>query len=387
MTADERMTVDERMHVLLDATAIPESRGGVGRYVDGIVPALVAAGTRLTVVCQPYDVAGFEAAGARTVPAPSWAGRTPGRLLWEQLGLPGLARRLGADVIHSPHYTFPVFTRRPHVVTVHDLTFFTHPELHSRLKRLFFRSWITAGRRARSTVITPSQATADEYTRLTRADASRVVVSHLAFDGALFSPPTPEEVAAAARSLGTGDRGWIAFLGTLEPRKNVAALIDGYVEATSGLVPDATPPLLLAGGPGWDPEVEPAVERARAAGAEVRILGYLPLEQLKAFLGGATLVAYPSLGEGFGLPVLEAMATGACVLTTRELSLPEVGGDAVDYTGLSANDIAGRLRALLADPALRAELGKRALTRAGRFTWAAGALAHQKAYERAVTAG
>jgi len=381
------MTADERMHVLLDATAIPESRGGVGRYVDGIVPALVAAGTHLTVVCQPYDVAGFEAAGARTVAAPSWAARTPGRLLWEQLGLPGLARRLRADVIHSPHYTFPVLTRRPHVVTVHDLTFFTHPEVHSRLKRLFFRSWIRACRRARATVITPSRATADEYTRLTGADASRVVVAHLAFDAALFSPPAPDEVAEAARSLGTGDRGWIAFLGTLEPRKNVAALIDGYIEVTRARVPDATPPLLLAGGPGWDPAVEPAVERARAAGAEVRILGYLPLEQLKAFLGGAALVAYPSFGEGFGLPVLEAMATGACVLTTRELSLPEVGGDAVDYTGTSAHDIAERLSALLADPALRAELGRRALTRAGRFTWAAGALAHQTAYERAVTAG
>ncbi len=371
-------------HVLLDATALPKNRGGVGRYVDGIVPALVQAGLKLSVVCQPGDRAGFERAGARAISAPNATSRTGGRLLWEQFVLPRLARRIGADVIHSVHYTFPIATRLPHVVTVHDLTFFTHPHLHTAVKRRFFRFWIRAAKRARTTIVTPSHATADEYVRLTGASRSLVIVAHLGFDAEVFSPPSTASIDEMSTVLDTGDRGWIAFLGTLEPRKNAAALIDGYLEAVHDAGAGDAPPLLLAGGRGWDDEVDPALRRAAAAGADVRTLGYLPLEQLKTFLGGATIVAYPSLGEGFGLPVLEAMATGACVLTTRELSLPEVGGDSVEYTGTSATEIGRQISALLADPDRRADLGSRAVVRAGRFTWANSAIAHTRAYEQAV---
>ena len=369
--------------VLLDATPIPASRGGVGRYVDGIVPALVEAGVRLTVVCQARDADGFRESGARVVVAPARAASTRGRLVWEQMGLPRLARALRVDVIHSVHYTFPIFTRRTHAVTVHDLTFFTHPMLHTRAKRFFFRSWIRATRFAKATVITPSRATADEYRRVTGAPESRVVVALLGFDSDLFSPPTPSAVAELSREILPSGGSWIAFLGTLEPRKNVASLIDGYTSATSELMPEERPSLLLAGGEGWDSAVQPAIERARSSGADVRKLGYLPLHQLRSFLGGAQIVAYPSLGEGFGLPVLEAMASGACVLTTRELSLPEVGGDAVAYAGTSAPEIAAALSRLLASPQEREELGRRAIDRAASFTWLAGAERHVDAYERA----
>ena len=111
--------------------------------------------------------------------------------------------------------------------------------------------------------------------------------------------------------------------------------------------------------------------------------GHVPVEVLPGLLGGALVVAYPSLGEGFGLPVLEAMACGAAVLTTRKLALPEVGGDAVAYTGTGAGDIAAALADLLDDGERRAELAAAAVERAGTFTWAASAAAHHAAYERA----
>ena len=143
--------------------------------------------------------------------------------------------------------------------------------------------------------------------------------------------------------------------------------------------------LVLAGAPGWDPGVEPAVA-AVPAGMTVLRPGHLPVELLPGLLGGAQVVAYPSLGEGFGLPVLEAMACGAAVLTTRKLSLPEVGGDAVAYTGTGAGDIAAALSELLDDPVRRAELAGEAVQRASQFTWAASAAAHQVAYDRAAAA-
>jgi glycosyltransferase involved in cell wall biosynthesis len=117
----------------------------------------------------------------------------------------------------------------------------------------------------------------------------------------------------------------------------------------------------------------------------VRVIraGYLPLAELSGFLGGAAVVAYPSLGEGFGLPVLEAMAAGAAVLTTRRLALPEVGGDAVAYCGIDAQDIAAGLVELLEDPARRVELSAAAQRRAKDFSWAASATLHREAYHRA----
>jgi len=369
-----------RARVLLDATPIPADRGGVGRYVDGVVPALVQAGTELVVVCRRGDAPAFRAAGARVVIAPAVVERVAGRMIWEQFGLPSIARRVGASVIHSVHYTFPVLTRRARVVTVHDLTFFSDPSVHLKAKRIFFRAWIRALRFTRAVAITPSQATAGELAERVGFPASRIVVAHLAYNRDEFHEPDAAEVSEFARHHNLS-RGWIAFLGTLEPRKNVVALVEAYSQLLEDRGSGRTPPLLLAGGRGWDEAVEPAINRARDAGADVRRIGYVPLEVLPGLLGGATIVAYPTLGEGFGLPVLEAMACGACVMTTRVLSIPEVGGDAVAYTGTDPESIATTLGRLLDDDPLRDHLRAMALRRAATFTWHATANAHIAAYE------
>ncbi len=137
--------------VLIDATAVPADRGGVGRYVDSLIAALDENGARLTVVCQARDAQLYSklAPHSRIVhTAQSTATRTA-RLTWEQTTLPGLARRLRVDVVHSPHYTMPLAARTASVVTLHDATFFTDPVLHSSVKARFFRAWtVTALRRA-----------------------------------------------------------------------------------------------------------------------------------------------------------------------------------------------------------------------------------------------
>ncbi len=158
------------------------------------------------------------------------------------------------------------------------------------------------------------------------------------------------------------------------------ALIRGFARACRGR--SEPPALVLAGQPGWDSQVERALD---SVPHRIRVIraGYLPVERLAGFLGGAQLVAYPSLGEGFGLPVLEGMACGACVLTTRRLSLPEVGGDAVAYCGVGAGDIAASLGELLDDPAQRSMLAAAAQQRAKEFSWAGSAERHREAYARA----
>jgi glycosyltransferase involved in cell wall biosynthesis len=371
--------------ILVDATAVPANRGGVGRYVDQLLPALSAHGADLVVVCQRRDVEyyGKLTPSSEVVAAPERVSGRPARLVWEQIGLPRLAQRLGVDVIHCPHYTMPLRTRIPVVTTLHDATFFTHPEVHQPVKRAFFRFWtkVSLSRSARSVV--PSQATLDELARVTGRVHGQVDVAHHGVDPVTFHVPDVHQTDAARAHLGLRSRRYIAFLGTIEPRKNIPSLVEGWCRAVADM---ADPPaLVVAGGRGWDDRIDEALASVPDH-LEVLLPGYLPLGLLTGFLGGAEVVAYPSLGEGFGLPVLEAMACGAPVLTTTSLALPEVGGDAVEYTDPTAAGIAATLRSLLTRPERRAELSEAASRRAATFTWAACAQLHLQTYARAVSA-
>ena len=142
--------------VLVDATAVPADRGGVGRYVDGLISALGAAGADFAVACQRADAERFGrmAPEATIVPGPAAIAHRPARLAWEQTGLPLVVQQVGADVLHSPHYTMPLRAGRPVVVTIHDATFFTQPDVHTSIKGPFFRSAIkTALHRAARCVV------------------------------------------------------------------------------------------------------------------------------------------------------------------------------------------------------------------------------------------
>jgi len=371
--------------VLVDATAVPADRGGVGRYVDGLLAALSSAAADLAIVCQRADVEryGRMAPHADIVAGPAAIAHRPARLAWEQTGLPLVAQQVMAEVVHSPHYTMPLRVGHPVVVTIHDATFFTTPEQHTQVKGTFYRSATRTALRRATRVIVPSKATRDELVRVLDADSTRIDVAYHGVDQDMFHVPTDAEKARVAARLGL--RGsYVAFLGQLEPRKNVPNLIRGWAKAVHWR--DDPPALVLAGGSGWDEDVDAAIAEVPS---HLRVLrpGYLRFADLPGYLGGATVVAYPSHGEGFGLPVLEAMACGTPVLTTHRLSLPEVGGDAVAYTEPGVEEIAESLSSLLDDGARRQSLAEAALTRAREFTWAASAEAHLAAYARAAQSG
>jgi glycosyltransferase involved in cell wall biosynthesis len=371
--------------VLVDATSVPADQGGVGRYVDGLLGAL---GRRhdvdLAVVCQRTDAERYAHAlpEAEVVPAPAAVSHRPARLAWEQTGLPLLAQQVGAQVLHSPFYTCPLRAGCPVTVTVHDATFFTEPEHYDKSRRTFFRSAIKTSLRRAERVIVPSKATRDELIRLLGADPTRLDVAYHGVDPAAFHAPSPDEKARVRARLGLGEATYVAFLGAKEPRKNVPNLIRGWAIAVAER--DNPPALVLAGGQGHDDEIDQAVANLPP---NLRLLrpGYLRFADLPGYLGGALVAAYPSYGEGFGLPVLEAMACGAPVLTTPRLSLPEVGGDAVAYTGPEPDEIARDLGALLDDERRRVALAGAGLARAKEFSWDSSAEVHLAAWSRAVS--
>jgi glycosyltransferase involved in cell wall biosynthesis len=374
------------LRVLVDATALPPDRGGVGRYVDAIVERLAHVDLDCHVAAQPRDVDAYaEVLGRPNVhPCPPWALQPAARLTWEQTGLPRLVNRLAPHVVHSPHYTFPLpsrlFGRSKHVVTVHDATFFSDAALHLGAKARFFRQWTRISGRYADAIIAPSRATKDEVVRHVGADPHRIAVIPHGVDHQRFRPPSQDDVEKLRHHLGLApDTAYIAFLGTLEPRKNVPALVRAYVDVCSAL--PRPPVLVLAGGRGWDDQVAPTLSTVPAH-LQVLRAGFVPDVHVAALLGGAEVVAYPAFGEGFGLPVLEAMACGAPVLTTRLLSLPEVGGDAVRYADSPRDvDLAAALRELLSDPDERARLASAAVRRAAEFTWDRAARDHVRVYE------
>lgn len=377
-------TSSHPLHVLLDATAIPADLGGVGRYVDDLAPELVAAGVRLAMAVQERDAEHFacRVPGARIIPIARVFRSRPARMVWEQTGLPELVHRLRPDVLHSPHYTSPQFPGVPVTITLHDATFFSNPEAHSPLKRQFFQKAVGRAVRRADSLVVPSLATRDETIRYVGGDPTLFHVAYHGVDRSVFHPVDDEERRRVARSLGLEGKSYVGFLGTLEPRKNVPNLVRGWVKAVTDM--ENPPALVLAGGKGWDEGVSPALAEVPDHLTVIRP-GYLPLEDLPGFLSGCEVLAYPSIAEGFGLPVLEAMSCGAATLTTRLTSLPEVGGDAVAYCDISADSIAHELRTLIGDPARRRILGAAAVERSRRFTWSASARSHIMAYEAAAS--
>ncbi|MGI5233032.1 glycosyltransferase family 4 protein [Actinoallomurus iriomotensis] len=368
--------------VLVDATAVPADRGALGRYVDGLIAALHRADADLAVACQRSDEERYAALApkARVVSGPPAIVHRPARLAWEQTGLPFIAKQVAADVIHAPYYSTPLRPGVPVVVTVHDVTYFAEPEVHNPVKATYIKSATRTAVRRAARLIVPSKATRDEMVRLLRADPTRIDVAYHGVDHEIFHPPGEDERRRVSDRLGLHGHPYIAFLGALEPRKNVPNLIRGWVRAADGLK-DA-PALVLAGSGGWDDEVDAALADVPH---QLRVLrpGYLRWSSLPGFFGGALVVALPSRGEGFGLPVLEAMSCGSAVLTTHRSSLPEVGGEAVAYTEPDAESIGAALSTLIADDARRRALAEAAAARAAEFTWTASAEAHLASYRRA----
>ena len=245
-------------------------------------------------------------------------------------------------------------------MTIHDATFFTDAQYHTPVKTTFFRSGTRARCNARGACVCRRTPRGTSWSGSPAPEPDRIDVAYHGVDTRRSTyRPTTSGTRVRATSGCTASR-YLAFLWTLEPRKNVPNLIRGWVQAVAGT--DDPPALVLAGGPGWDDEIEEAA--SRGASRAPRAAARLPAAgAARGFLGGAEMVAYPSLGEGFGLPVLEAMACGAAVLTTRRLSLPEVGGDAVAYTEPDPGSIADAIaRACSTTPSVGASWRRPAVT-------------------------
>jgi glycosyltransferase involved in cell wall biosynthesis len=374
------VTKAENVRVSLDATAIPARPAGGGRYVLELASALGArSDVDLAVVARRGDGARWRAVGRVDVVERGPVFR-PARLAWEQLVLPRVVRGLGVDVHHGPHYTMPERARVPKVVTVHDVTFFDHPEWHERTKAPFFRRAIRVAAERAQALVCVSAVTADRLRARLAPTAPVHVIPH-GVDHSRFRPAPSDRDAAALGVLGAR-LPYIAFLGTLEPRKDVPTLVRAF-DRVAATHPELT--LVIGGLDGWGAgAVDQAIARAVHAG-RIRRVGYVPDLAVPALLRRAAAVAYPSLDEGFGLPALEALACGAPLVTTEGTAMAEVTGDAaVLVPPGDADALAGALEALVTGGPDVDRLRRAGPEVAARYTWDASAAAHVEVYRSVV---
>jgi glycosyltransferase involved in cell wall biosynthesis len=375
------------MHVGLNLIfLVPDETGGMEVYARELIPALLAqapADTRFTAFVNREAAAAGGPWGELlpSVTVPVRARRREQWVLGEQTLLPTLARRAGVDLVHSLASTAPLWGPFSRVVTVHDLIYARFPEAHPGIRDRGMRMLVPAAVRRSDRVIAISESTRTDLVDLLGTPAQRIDVVPQGVDIAGHAEPLPQAETRARFRL--GEREIVLSLAAKRPHKNLLALIG----ALALIAPERRPLLVIPGYPTW----HEAELRARAAelevSSDVRLLGWLSPPELEGLWSLAEMFVFPSLYEGFGLPLLEAMARGVPVACSNTSSLPEVAGEAaLLFDPGDEHAIAQALRRLRDDAELREELRTLGRQRVSEFTWERTARLTLESYARALAA-
>ncbi|HET7292741.1 MAG TPA: glycosyltransferase family 1 protein [Vicinamibacteria bacterium] len=365
------------MIVGVDATSLAGHMSGVGYYTARLIEG-IGAGADRGIVGRLLLLSN------RAIRAPSSPrievcrqGRFPVRAAWMQLVLPLLLRRIRPDLVHYTNYLAPVLGQTPYVVSIHDMSLALLPQLHTLRKRALMSTLVPYCARKAQIVLTPSEATRRDVERLLGIPGDRIKVIPYAA-GPEFRP-TPDRRPARAH---VGDAPYLLHVGTIEPRKNLVRVLRAFARVVASL-PDHR--FLVVGQPGWLYEdVLRELARPELQGRVV-MAGYVQEAQLPALYSGADAFVYASLYEGFGLPVVEAMACGAPVITSSTSSLAELAGDAASLVDPEDEAMLSEaMRRLCTDGTLRADLARRGRARAATFSWERTAAATAEAYAQAL---
>ena len=369
------------MRVAFDVGPVRSEPAGVGLYsvamATSLHDALPAEG--LALIGRRPDASGLPAVAHER-------GRSPRGpyLAWLELASARDARRLGASLVHYSDGVVPFVRHGPSFVAVHDLSIVTQWRSHPKLRYARIGLVLAAPHLAH-TVLVPSRATADEVIRLTRCPARKIEIVPYAPQRDV-EPADDDAIDRVLATIGLARHEYVLALGTIEPRKNHVRLIGAFERLVRSDPRFGGLKLVIAGRPGWGMGPVTRAIAESPAKANIVELGYVGADDLPGLVTGSGAVAYVSLYEGFGLPVVEAMACGAPTVTSNVSSMPEVGGDAAFLVDpLDVGSIAEGLEdALVAGVSDRAGVARSSKAQAATFTWASSATTCVELYRRAL---
>jgi len=352
---------------------------GIGRYMKCLVEAVTAQApeNEYLLILPPGGDDLVNAPGAEKICSP-----LKYYSVREQVELPRILRRHRVDLLHSPHFLLPLLRPCPAVATIHDVIYLAcSQDLPSRVGRLYYRAMMNACVRMATRIITDSEHSRNEIVRYLRADPERIDVIYPGVDP-VFAPVTDAEQLAAVHSRFGIDREFVLCVGIYKPRKNHA----GLLRAFQRLLVRGIQAQLVVAGPMADGE---AVLRSLAAELGIAkhtvFTGFVSDAELRSLYSAARVCVCPSLYEGFGFTVLEAMACGAPVVCSRATSLPEVAGKAALYFDPhDPQEMASQLVRAFSDDALRASLIEQGRQNLQRFNWAETARQTLAVYHQAL---
>lgn len=352
------------MRIGIDARLNYYRAGGIAAYTRHVIAALAELDSESDYrVLQNFRHRTRLTSGANFRRVATF---TPSHNRLERFALSAELLRLRLDVLHSPDFIPPLRGARRYIITVHDLNFLHYPQFLTAASRRYYNDQIVQAVAQADHILACSEATRADLIAMLDVDTARITVHTEGVDPA-FRPLPETDIDAFCKQLDV-PRGYILFVGTFEPRKNITGLLEAYRLLRDDL-PDA-PPLVLAGRRGW--LFDEVFAQIDTLGLRDHVLWRenIPQDAMAALYNAAAVHVMPSFYEGFGLPPLEAMACGTPTIIANRSSLPEVVGDAgLQIDPENPGDIATALHTILTDSTLAADLRVRGLTRASHFTW------------------
>lgn len=354
-------------------------RAGIHHYIYQLLAHLPQAddGPHYTIYTrQPSDWSARPDMTAVSTRLPTE--RRAARILWEQTAWAADAHRRDLDLLHSMAFVAPPWLPCPLVATIYDLSFVRYPDTFPATQRRYLENQTARTARLAQRLIAISESGRRDIHDVYGVALERIDVVRPGVE-ARYRPLPAAEVAAWRAAEGLPER-FLLHVGTLQPRKNIPVLLEALAQLS-----DRTIPLLLVGGRGWFYDQLFAQVTALGLDNRVRFVGYVSDESLPYWYNAATVLAYPSLYEGFGLPIVEALACGTPVVAAETSSLPEAGGAAALYFD-PANPaaLAAQIDRVLGDDAMREQLGAAGPAQAAQFSWEQAGQALLEAYRRAL---
>jgi len=354
------------MRIAFDGTALRPGRTGVGYYTEHLLHHLARAASNDELIVVSNRAIDTTAPLPARVRVATPVRRVP-RLVWMQTLASTMLRQVDADVVHFTNGMLPLVSPTPTVVTIHDMSLRLYPRYHPARRVLLNRPLVDLAARRADAIITPSQSAKRDIVRVYDIDPARVHVVYEAAAPSFRRVTDAVELERVRRRYHLDER-IILYVGTIEPRKNLPKLIAAFAaERKAGRLNHQ---LVCVGPYGWlSRGIEDQIARADVAHA-INFTGYVPFDDLPAIYSLAELFVYPSMYEGFGLPVIEAMACGAPVLTGGSGALAEIGGDAIaPLERMDADALGDALVALARSRDRREALSAAGLERASHFSW------------------